>query len=238
VARAPLRLHQELLLLALHDTKGTLAFGQMQHVGLGGGIFSELLLEERLRIVTERRGRREKSFVEVANPSRTGEDALDAALEKLSAAKRRANPRDTVLRIARVKNLRHRVGRELVRRGVLRATEDEVLLFFRRKVYPTLDPGPERALVERIRGALENPDEGAPDGRTALLISLAHATGTLRALYDRRTLKSMKSRIEGLVARAGEGGDATTAAIKAAQAAAVAATSAAVSAATAAAASG
>ncbi|MBT8403266.1 MAG: GPP34 family phosphoprotein [Gemmatimonadetes bacterium] len=236
MARAPLRLHQELLLLALHDTKGTLAFGQMQHVGLGGGIFSELLLEERLRLVTEKRGRKEKTFVEVANRTRTREDVLDLALERLSAAKRRANPRDTVLRIARIKRLRHHVGLELVRRGVLRATEDEILLFFRRKVYPTLDPGPERALIERIRAALEDRDAGAPDGRTALLISLAHATGTLRALYDRKALKALKVRIEGLVAEAGEAGDATTAAIQAAQAAA--ATTAAVTAATAAAASG
>lgn len=45
-----LRLHHELLLLALHDKKGTLAFGQMQHIGLAGGLVAELLLAERIAI--------------------------------------------------------------------------------------------------------------------------------------------------------------------------------------------
>ena len=232
-----LRVHQELLLLALHDDKGTLAFGQMQHVGLAGAVFAELLLDGRLRIVEERRRRKTKQFVEVVDATRRGDSVMDAALLRLAGAKRRASPRDTVLRISRIKDLRHEVGRELARMGVVRATEEQLLLFFRRRVYPTLDPGPERELVQRLRTALEDPSAEVDD-RTALLAALAHATSTLRALYDRKALKALKSRVEELGARAGAGADAAGEAIRAAQAAAVAATTAAVTAATAASSAG
>lgn len=224
-----LRVHHELLLLALHDEKGTLAFGQMQHVGLAGAVFAELLLAERLAIVEETRRRRTKAFVEVADASRVGEGVMDAALANLAGAKRRASPKDTVGRIARIKGLRHDVGRELARKGVLRATEDQVLLVFKRRVYPTVDPGPERELVARVREALEG--DGTPDDHTILLVALAHATSTLRAIYGRKELKALKPRVEELSARAGEGAEAAGAAIRAAQAAAVAATTAAVTAA-------
>ena len=145
-----LRIHHELLLLALHDKKGTLAFGQMQHIGLAGGLFAELLLAERIAIVEERRWKRTKEFVEVVARGGFGEGVMDAGLRKLADAKRRASPRDTVGRLGAIRGLRHDVGRELARMGVLRATEEDLLLFFKRRVYPTVDPGPERALITRI----------------------------------------------------------------------------------------
>ena len=216
-----LRIHHELLLLALHDKKGTLAFGQMQNIGLAGGIFAELLIEGRIAIVDEPRRRKTRQLVQVVDATRFGEGVMDAGLRKLSEAKRRASPKDTVSRLGAMKKLRHDVGRELARLGVLRATEDQVLLFFKRRVYPTIDPGPERDVVGRIRDALEGDD--APDDRTALLIALAHGTRTLRAIYDRKTLKALKPRVEQLSAEAGAGAHAAGEAIRAAEAATVAA---------------
>ncbi len=225
-----LLLHHEFLLLALHDKKGTLSFGRMQHIGLAGGVFAELLLADRVRIVTERRRRRDRELVELIDPSPTGEMVLDAALTRLREAKRRASPSHTVSRLARIKRFRHEVGRELVRRGVVRGTEEQVLLWFSRKVYPTLDPAPERALVERIRSALAD-DRSEIDGRTAMIIALAHPTGVLRAIYDRKELKALKPRIESVADRAGGAAEAAQAAIRAATAAVTAATAAAAAAA-------
>ena len=216
-----LRVHHELLLLALHDKKGTLAFGQMQHIGLAGGIFAELLMEGRIAIVEEPRRRKTRPLVDVVDASRFGEGVMDAGLRRLSEAKRRASPKDTVGRLGGLKRLRHEVGRELARMGILRATEDQVLLLFKRRIYPTIDPGPEREVVSRIRDALEG--DVIPDDRTTLLVALAHGTKALRAIYDRKELKRLKPRIEELVADAGVGGDATGEAIRAAQAATVAA---------------
>jgi hypothetical protein len=218
-----LRLHHDLLLLALHDRKGTLAFGKMIDLGLGGAIMTELVLAERVRIVQEGT-RRKKELVEVLDASSTGDAAMDAALEKLGEAKRRANPRQVVSRIGRLRGLRPLVARDLCRWGVLREDEQEILLFFRRRVYPTIDPRPERALVTRVRKAL---DGGATvDARTGSLIALADVTGTLAAIYDRKDRKRLKARIKNIAATSAAG-TGTKQAVEAAQAAVVAAVAAA-----------
>lgn len=223
-----LRLHHELLLLALHDRKGTLAFGQMIHLGLGGAILTELLLEGRVRIV-EAEGRRKKEFVEVVDRRGLHDSGLDAALQKLASAKRRATPATTVSRIGQVKGLRHLVARDLCRKGVLRETEEEILLLFRRRVYPTVDPAPERALVNRVRRTLSG--EAPPEERTTALIALADATSTLGAIFDRKERRALKGRIRELrdadvgSRAARQAVEAATAALVASMAAATAASS-------------
>lgn len=227
-----LGIHHELLLLALHDKKGTMAFGTMVELGLGGAILMELLLEERVRIVEEG-GRWKKRYVEVLDASTTHDPAMDAALEKLKGLKRRGNPQSTVTRIGHLRKLRALVARDLCRKGVLRETEQEILLLFRRKVYPTVDPRPEAELISRVRGALEG--TGPVDERTASIIALADVTDILGAIYPRKDRKRLKARIKE-VATSG-GGAATRDAVEAARAAATAAVAAAVIASTAAASS-
>ena len=46
-----LRIHEELLLLALHDKKGTNAFAPLLDPALGGGLMAELLLDERIELL-------------------------------------------------------------------------------------------------------------------------------------------------------------------------------------------
>ena len=212
-----LRLHEELLLLALHDQKGTNAFAALLEHGLGGALFAELLLEGRLEVRDE--GKR--GLVTVVDPRRTGDPVVDEALERLRHAKRRADPQTTVIRLSSIKRLKHKVARSLCRRGVLRATEDQILLLFRRRVYPTVDPGPERALVQRIRTALEA--EGTVDERTAILVGLADATRALSSIYSGKERRAVKSRLA--VLREGtEAAKATHQAIQAVRTAIVAGT--------------
>lgn len=218
----PLRLHHELLLLALHDEKGTNAFAAMLEMGLAGGVLAELLLEERIELRPE--GRKGKELVTVVSRAVLGDDVLDAGLRRLIDAKRRADARTTVGRLARIKDMRARTAVALCRRGILREDEGRVLLLFKRRIYPTLDPAPERELVERVRRAVEEPgSEVAP--RTALLVALAHATSALKAIYSSKEIRGHKKRLEELKefrGEAGEAGAAARAAIEAAQAAAVA----------------
>jgi len=213
------RLYHELLLLALADDTGKVAFGGMLTYGLGGAILTELLLEERLEIVEE--GTRfKRRFVQVTNPRRIGEPVLDAALTKVREAKRRASPSTMVSRFGQVRQLRHQIAQELCRAGVLRETEQQVLLLFRRRVYPTIDSRPERALIRRVRDTL---DVGkAPTARTAALIGLASASGSLSSLYDRKALRALKPRLK-TIADSSAGSRAVREAIAAAQAAVTAA---------------
>lgn len=228
-----LRLHHELLLLALHDEKGTIAFARMIEIGLAGGMLGEMLLEGRVELRPE--GRKGRPLVTLVSRATFGDPVLDDGLRRLAEAKRRANPQATVASLSRIKGLRARTATALCRKGILRENEDRILLLFKRRIYPTLDPAPERALVERVRRAVDEP--GTPvDPRTAILVQLARSTGALRAIYSRQELKARKDRLESLKPEAGPGAAATQAAIEAAQAAAVAviaATSAATTAATA-----
>lgn len=214
-----LRLYHELLLLALADDSGKVAFGGMLTYGLGGAILTELLLEERLEIVEE--GTRfKRRFVQVTNPRRIGEPVLDAALTKVREAKRRASPSTMVSRFGQKRQLRHEIAHELCRAGVLRETEQQILLLFRRRLYPTIDSRPERALIKRVRDTLDVGKK--PTDRTAALIGLASASGSLAAIYDRKALRALKPRLK-TIAESSAGSRAVREAIAAAQAAVTAA---------------
>ena len=94
-----------------------------------------------------------------------------------------------------------------------------LLLIFKRKAYPTIDPGPENRLVERMERAIKSDDE--VDARTAALIALCHRTGLLRVHFDKATLKRRDARLEHILETQAVG-EATREALEASQAATVA----------------
>jgi hypothetical protein len=212
----PLRLHHELLLLCLHDEKGTNAFGSMIETGLAGAVLGELMLEG--RVETRPEGRKGKPLVTVVDHATLGDDVLDAGLRRLREATRRADLRRTVQGLARIKDIRARTAVALCRRGILREDEGRVLWLFKRRIYPTVDPAPERALVARVRAAVEDSGgEVAP--RTALLVTLARTTGALKAVYSSRQIKAHGERLDALKELGGEGSRAARAAVEAMEAA-------------------
>jgi hypothetical protein len=209
-----LHLHDEIMLLALRDREGTIAAGSMYAYAIGGAILAELLLAQRLAVEEGR-----KRLVDILSDKPTGEPLMDECLAKVAAAKRRAAPQTWVQRFAHLKQLRHRVARGLCERGILRADEDTVLLLFRRKIYPEIDPRPERNLIERLRKAIFTASRTV-DPRTVVLLSLANSAGLLKVPFDRKKLRQRKERIERLTK--GElMGRATKEAVQAAQSAAV-----------------
>jgi len=206
-------LHEEILLLALRDQKGTIASGTMYQYAIGAALLAELLLSKRIEV--EQSGKRK--LVNLVSQSPLGEPLIDECLEKVIIAKRRAVLQTWVSRFAGVKNLKHRVARQLCRRGILRADEDKVLLIFTRKIYPEVNPGPERELIERLRYAVFT-DSRDIDPRTVVLLSLANSTGLLKIVFDKKKLNGRKTRINQIVN--GEiTGKAATEAIQAMQAA-------------------
>jgi hypothetical protein len=206
-------LHEEVLLLALRDEEGTLASGGGMHdYALAGGMLSELLLGRRIEVDEGRR-----KLVNLLSDKPLGCEVLDEALNRVATAKRRASAKDWVSRFAHFKKLRHRVAMDLCRLGVLRADEDRVLLIFRRKIYPELDPRPERAVIERLRKAIFTTTRDV-DPRTVVLLSLADGAGLLKIPFGKRELKQRKKRIEQLT-RGELMGKATREAVQAAHAA-------------------
>jgi len=96
-----------------------------------------------------------------------------------------------------------------------------VLLIFNRKIYPTINPEPERRLVERLREAIFEDREDL-DSSTAVVASLANATGLLPVHFAKKELKRRKRRLE-QISNGDLGGAAAAEAVQAAQAAALAA---------------
>lgn len=208
-----LRMHEEVLLLALRNDKGTVAGGVMYQQAAGGAILAELILEGRLKTVTEGRS----TYAVVLDRTPTGDGILDECLRRVSEASRRAKLQTWVQRFAGVKQLKHRVAASLVEKGVLREEEDTVLLLFTRRVYPELDPAHERRIVERLERAVYS-DTATVDPGTTVLVALAHHAGLLKANLDRKRLKTRKARITAITA--GDAiGKATKQAIEAVQAA-------------------
>jgi golgi phosphoprotein 3 len=206
-----LYLYEEIMLLALRDEEGTIAPGTMYPYAIGGAIIAELVLHDRIALRESKR----KQLVDATSAKPIGDPLLDECLSKIRGAKRRASIQTWIGRFAGIRKLHHRVATQLCRRGILRADESSFLLIFTRKVYPEMDPRPERDLMERLRKAIFT-DTGDLDARTVVLVSLANAAGLLRVAFDKKKLKERKARIEQL----GKGdvtGRATQEAIRAVQ---------------------
>lgn len=187
-------LHEEAMLLALRDEKGSIEKGAWYNTAVGGAVLAELLLAERIRLV--RRGKKE--VVELTSSTGLGNEIVDESLQRIAADPKKRTLAEWVQRIAGKKDLKHRVALGLCRRGILRAEEDKVLLVFSRKIYPELDPRPEREILGRLEHAIFT-DTSELDARTVVLLSLASGTGLLLANFDKKKLKARKERIASVI---------------------------------------
>jgi len=182
-------LYEEIMLLALRDEKGTMAAGFPEQV-VAGAVLAELLLDNRVAVEDTRR-----QLVDIIDRGPVGDPVIDECLEKMATAKRRASLKAWVQKLAHIKQLRHKVARQLCDRGILRAEEDKVLLLFKRRIYPEIDPKPEREILRRLRKAIFT-DQRHLDPRTVVLVSLASGADLLRQAFGRKELKPRKKRIE------------------------------------------
>jgi hypothetical protein len=205
----PLMLYEEVMLLALRNRAGTAA--AFPDHAVGGALLAELLLNGRIKVQESKH-----RLVELADALPMGDAILDECLASIAGAKRRASLNSWVTRFAG-SGKRHKVVRQLCDRGILHAKDEKILLIFSRKVYPEIDPVPEKKIIDRLRAAIFD-DQASVDPRTVVLISLANGAGLLTENFSRKEIKARKQRIEQIVK--GElSGQATAEVIAAAQAA-------------------
>lgn len=119
-----LYLYEEIMLLALKDTEGTIAPGTMYQYAIGGAILAELLLRRHIGIAEHGR----KKLVEAVDETPMGDTLIDECFERINAARRRASLQTWVSRFAGIRGLKHRIARQLCQRGILQADEDRILL--------------------------------------------------------------------------------------------------------------
>lgn len=190
-----LYLQEELLLLALRDREGTNALNLL-HMALGAGLMAELMLQDRIEV----RGEKRKARVHHKPGKPLGDPILDDCLSRIANAKRLARPTVQLSRFTQMSKLKHRVAAGLCRLGVLREDEKKVLLLFTRKIYPEVNPKPERALIARLESAIFN-RSAEIDVRTRALLSIAHSVRLLPLIFDKKQIKEQKKHIEALVAQ-------------------------------------
>ena len=212
-----LRLYEEIMLLALRDQEGTVPMDSNYKYPVAGAIISELLLSKHIGIDRVKK----KKFLKVFNSTPGGDPLIDECIGKINFAKRRATIETWVSRFVNIKNLKQRIAEQLCSRGILKADEDTILLIFKRKIYPEINPIPENNLIERMRKAIFT-DTQDIDPRIVVIISLAKSADLLKMVFDKKELKIRKQRIEEIIN--GEVvGKATAEAIQAMQAAVMAA---------------
>jgi hypothetical protein len=196
-AMRKLHLHEEVLLLALREDKGTIEMGAWYSQAVGGAVVAELLLEGRVHLVPGE-GKAKKELLEVVRADPVGDELLDEWLGKMAADPKPRKVTHWVHKVSGTKDLKGRIGRGLARRGILRVEESKVLLVFSRDVYPELDPEPEREVRARLHEAIFT-DAADVDPRTVALLSLAKATGILDVVFGKKELKPRSDRIEAVV---------------------------------------
>lgn len=208
-----LHLHEEVLLIALRDKEGTMRSNVQYSFAFAGAFVAELLLAKKIEIEDNK-----KKLVNLINSTPLGDPLLDECLEKIKTAKRRSNATNWVTKFSGIKQLKHRIAYQLVLKGILRADEDKVL-FFKRKIYPEVNPEPERKINQRIRDAVlsDSTDLGP---RTVILVALAKNSDMLKLVIGKKDLKLRKKRID-LIINGNAVGKATKDAIQAMQAAVV-----------------
>lgn len=214
-AKTKLTMYEEILLLALDDRKGTAAMDSAHANAMGGAILAELVLLGALRI-----GADKKMFVDAEPGAQVDDPLLGESLELVRTAKRRKRAVDWVMKFASLKDLKNRTARGLVVKGVLGEEHDRVLGIFPRTKFPERDPGPEQALIGRLRQAVLT-DAEMVDERTLVVTIIANACSMLPRVIDKKELKARKARLKQL-AEGHLAGAATAQAVQAAQAAAMA----------------
>lgn len=180
-------LPEEVFLLALRDN-GSVS-GHYLAYAFGGAILAELTMRGRLGVS----GSGRKARVAVVDPSPTRSALLNQCLEQV----RGSRPRRLsawVAAFGRTQKLKHEVAQPLCQRGVVRAKDVPFLFVFRRRLYPLMDRGCRRDVVERTWSAIS--ERAEVDPRTAVLVAVADSAQLLRAAFGGKRIRPHKARIK------------------------------------------
>ncbi|CAL1290990.1 unnamed protein product [Larinioides sclopetarius] len=194
-----LTLMEEVLLLGLKDKEGYTSFwNDSISSGLRGCILVELALRGRVEL--EKAGMRRRSLlmrkVLVKNDSPTGDVLLDEALKHV----KETDPPETLqswidylsgetwnpLKLRyQLRNVRERLAKNLVEKGVL-TTEKQNFLLFDMTTHPLTDSSTKTKLVKKVQDAVLSKwinDPHRMDKRILSLIILAHSSDVLENAF-------------------------------------------------------
>lgn len=193
-----LTLAEELLLLGLHDEKGTVLMAAS--TGLTYGLAGAALIElERAGLV-----RIEGKDLVAAPRGTTRDPILDEVLDAIRSSPKTRRIDHWVGRFGRSGSLKKKLLARLVEKGILVREEGRLLWLFPTSRYPQLDPRPEAGVRERIRsGVMGVPSPGEREGA---LISLVHACDLIGILFEKGERREAKAKAKAITRRQPIGG--------------------------------
>jgi uncharacterized membrane protein YgcG len=169
-------LPEELLLLALHDEKGSVipSAARVLNGALVGAVLMELGLQGRLRETVD-------GGLQV-DPTPTGDEILDEAVQRVADSDRPRQASYWVGRLARrIPRLKDRLLEQLVSRGVLERRERRILWVFPSRSFPLADAAAEQQVRDRIRAVIL--EDLVPDRRMAALIGLVRSCNLIDEIF-------------------------------------------------------
>jgi len=189
-----LHLHEEVVMLALHETRGTLPGTGAEAFAVSGGMLSELLLARRIRLEPVKR----KVLVRVTDERLTGDHLVDECFERIRKSTKVRTVNTWISLFAQDRGRTARIINRLYMAGIMRREERSVLWLFTRHVYPLQSKEAKRRIVERLRAAVI--DGSTPDPRTRALLGLSVQSGLVGNSFSKAELKLHKERIASLIA--------------------------------------
>lgn len=194
-----LTLMEEVLLLGLKDKEGYTSFwNDCISSGLRGCILIELGLRGRIEL--EKAGMKRKSLLNrkviVKNDTPTGDVLLDEALKHMKDTEPPENVQSWIEYLSgetwnplklryQLKNVRERLAKNLVEKGVL-TTEKQNFLLFDMTTHPLTDNVAKSRLVKKVQEAVLSKwvnDPQRMDKRLLSLLLLAHASDVLENAF-------------------------------------------------------
>ncbi|MEU9955056.1 GPP34 family phosphoprotein [Streptomyces sp. NPDC050982] len=167
---------EDLMLLLMDDKSGAIAGAGTLYYTLGGAVLVELVLDGHVTVEENDKGLNGLK-VHAVSGEPLSDPVLRTAQEKIADRVRGAQ----TLLIEIGTGLRETVLDRLVERGMLRRETKKTLGVFRSTSTTAADTGHKKALMEKVRAVLVYGEE--PDARTAAVIGLLSASGTLPSLH-------------------------------------------------------
>jgi len=194
-----LTLLEEILLLGLKDREGYTSFwNDCISSGLRGCILVELALRNRIEL--EKPGMRKKSLIArkvlVKSDTPTGDVILDEALKHIKETPQAESVVSWIEYLSgetwnplklryQLRNVRERLAKNLVEKGVL-TTEKQNFLLFDMTTHPLQDSGMKSKLIKRVQESMIHQwtnDLNRMDKKLVALIVLAHASDVLENAF-------------------------------------------------------
>ncbi len=187
-----LTLSEKLMLLALHDEKGSVIFSASTALpyGLAGSLLIELLFQKKVAM--------ENGKVIIVDSSQTGNDLLDKALDLIRSSQKLRSAKYWIQKFnTAIKDLKDRLLDSLVAQGIVRREDQKILWVFPAKRYPMINAAPEHSIRTRIHQVVIQKDR--PNQEDVALLSLVKACDLLNELFPKEDRKRAKQRIKEII---------------------------------------